>query len=231
MSETPLSILVIEDHVDLREALVEALSSLGHQVHGVGSAEEFAECSASQPLDIMIVDLNLPGEDGLSLTQRVREHHPTVGIIMVTARGLITDKTLGYDSGADIYIIKPASLEEIKAAIRALSRRLHPKHLETAVVLDLQQCCLIDEREGRSITISMAESAILCALVRANDHRLEVWQLIEAINKDPESYSKAALELVIVRLRKRLSSIGLPGSCIRAIRGWGYQLLVPLQVR
>lgn len=230
MSEPSLKILVIEDHTDLREALVEALSSLGHQVNGLGSAEEFAESSASQRIDLLIVDLNLPGEDGLSLTQRVREYHPNVGIIMVTARGLVTDKTAGYDSGADIYITKPASLDEIKAAIRSLSKRLLPVQSGMAVVLDAQRCCLTGE-QGQSITISIAESAVLCALVRASEHRLEVWQLIEAMNKDPDSYSKAALELVIVRLRKRLSAIGLPGSCIRAIRGWDYQLLVPLEVR
>ncbi len=78
----------------------------------------------------------------------------------------------------------------------------------------LQQCCLIDEREGRSITISIAKSAIFWALVRASEYRLKVWQLIESINKDPESYFKAVLERVIVLLRKRLSSIGLLGSCI-----------------
>lgn len=230
MNEPSLNILVIEDHEDLREVLVEALSSLGHRVMGIASAEEFAEANASRPLDLLIVDLNLPGEDGLSLTERVKKHHPAVGVIMVTARDLLTDKTAGYDSGADIYMTKPASLDEIKAAIRALSKRLLLARPEATVILDLQQGCLVGE-QGRVVSLSSAESAVLCALVRANDHRLEAWQLIEAIQKDPESYSKAALELVIVRLRKRLREVGLPAASVRAIRGWGYQLYVPLRLR
>ncbi len=119
-----MNILVIEDHDPLREVTIFALTEMGHKVRGIGSAEALnAELEISVP-HILILDLNLPGEDGLSLAGRLRRMHPTIGIVMVTARNELTDKISGYESGADIYLTKPTSLEELAAAVNALSRRI-----------------------------------------------------------------------------------------------------------
>ncbi len=119
-----MNILIIEDHDALREVTMSALMEMGHKVRGICSAETLnAELEISVP-HILILDLNLPGEDGLSLARRLRRLHPTIGIIMVTARNELTDKISGYENGADIYLTKPTSLEELAAAVSALSRRI-----------------------------------------------------------------------------------------------------------
>ena len=228
MSRT-LNIVVVEDHADLRAALVEALALEGYNVRGVSSAEEFAEQVADLPVDLMLVDLNLPGEDGISLVRRMKESQPDIGIIMVTARTLSNQKVEGYDSGADVYMTKPVALGELTAAIRSLSKRLLKSAESNLLTLNVAQGHLVG-LEGQIVTLSPAEISILCALSRALENRLEAWQLIEAIGKSADSYAKSALEILIVRLRKRMTTAGAAPSSIRAIRGWGYQLYVPMRV-
>jgi DNA-binding response OmpR family regulator len=119
-----VNIIVVEDHEALREVTVSALQDMGHKVRGVACAEALnAELQNHHP-HLLILDLTLPGEDGVSLARRVRKAHPEIGIIMVTARKELGDKLTGYDSGADLYLTKPTSIEELGAAIQALSRRL-----------------------------------------------------------------------------------------------------------
>jgi len=224
-----LNVVVVEDYADFREVLVEALALEGYNVRGVSSAEEFAEQAAHLPVDLMLVDLNLPGEDGISLVRRMKQSQPNIGVIMITARAQADQKAAGYDSGADLYMTKPVALDELRAAIRSLSKRLLKTISSQMLTLDVAQGHLIGI-EGQIVTLSPAEISILSALSRALENRLEAWQLMEAIGKSTDSYAKAALEIVIVRLRKRLISAGAAPSSIRAIRGWGYQLYVPLRV-
>lgn len=119
-----MNIVVVEDHALLREVTVAALRELGHQVQGVDSAEALPDVLQSFAAQIVLLDLNLPGEDGVSLAQRLRRANPVLGIIMVTARAALNDKLAGYASGADLYLSKPTSVEELGAAIEALSRRI-----------------------------------------------------------------------------------------------------------
>lgn len=116
--------MIVEDHDELREVTVAALRSLEYNACGVESAEALeAVWTAFRP-HLLVLDLNLPGEDGLSLAQRIRAAAPDVGIIMVTVREQLHEKIAGYLKGADIYLNKPTSIEELHAAIQALSRRL-----------------------------------------------------------------------------------------------------------
>jgi DNA-binding response OmpR family regulator len=119
-----LNTIVIEDSDDLRETMVDALHRQGHQVTGIDCAEALPDQSAWQRVDIMVVDLNLPVEDGLSLVARARSVQPDVGIIMVTARNQPKDRQVGYSAGADNYLTKPFSLQELNATISSLGRRI-----------------------------------------------------------------------------------------------------------
>jgi DNA-binding response OmpR family regulator len=118
-----LNIVVVEDHDDLRELTCLALSHRGHHVVGLSCAEELEDQAGGGPVDVFVIDLNLPGEDGISLTQRLRHVYPLVGIVMLTARSQNKDKVLGYDSGADLYMTKPVNFEELCAAIQSFARR------------------------------------------------------------------------------------------------------------
>lgn len=219
-----LNILVVEDNDELREITVDILRGEGHRVDGVDCAEAIPEHLGS--IDLMLIDLNLPGEDGLSLARRVREVQPDIGIIMATARGLPLDKKQGYVSGADIYMTKPIGYEELCAAVTSLGRRLKPTALSHSLQLNTTSLSL--NGASTKVSLSTHESALLAAFARAADQRLESWQLIELLKKEEAQDPKAALELQIVRLRKKLQHVGAEAPSIQAIRGWGYQLCVDL---
>lgn len=221
--DTKLRIAVVEDHDDLREAMVEALSNQGHEVMAMADAERFSEMVAAAPVDLVIVDLNLPGEDGMSLIKRLRQSNPTLGLIIVSARGLVQEKTLGYESGADIYLTKPVALQELAAAVQSLGNRLKVPN-KTQAILNFAALELTGP-DGISVTLSWHEAVLLRALILAKDHQVDYWQLMEAMGKNTDVYSKSALELVVVRLRKRMQSAGFESNMITAVRNKGYMLL------
>ena len=227
--DTPLNIVVVEDHADLREATVAALCSMGHDARGIDCAEELDDELGAFHADLLVLDLNLPGEDGLSLARRIRAAEPGIGIIMVTGRTQVNDRMRGYGSGADIYLPKPASVEELGAAIQALARRIRP----TAPAQDalcLNPVTLQLQGPRQMVDISYHESTLLFAWSKAKDHRLENWQLMALSGNAVEDQSKAALEVQIGRLRKKLEQAGAPTPTIKAIRGTGYQLCVAIQI-
>lgn len=227
--DTPLNILVVEDHDDLREATVAALRAMGYAAQGVDCAEAMDEVLGRFRPDIVLLDLNLPGEDGLSIAQRLRAAEPGLGLIMVTARNRPQDVRKGYDSGADIYVTKPTSPDELDAAIQALLRRLRPATpVPTRLRLNRQTLCLTGPQG--SAPVSDGDAQLLTALARARDQRLETWQLLELLGKSLDDPEKRALTVQIVRLRKKLEHAGAAEPTIKSIRGTGYQLCVRLQV-
>jgi DNA-binding response OmpR family regulator len=222
-----LNIMVVEDHDALRCVTVEALARRGHKVRGVDCAEALPDEPGLFPIDLFVIDLNLPGEDGLSLARRLRAAQPDIGIIMVTARNQMNDRLAGYDGGADIYLTKPTSSEELIAAIRALTRRIQPER-PAGASFTLNLAGLSLQGPKARVSLSSHESAILAAFVRAKDHQLETWQLIELTEKLINEASKKALEVQIVRLRKKLQLAGADELTIKAIRGQGYRLCIRL---
>jgi len=220
-----LVIAVVEDHDDLREAMVDALSSRGHKVLSMPDAEQFAEMAASVSVDIAIIDVNLPGEDGLSLTKRLHQAQPGLGVIIASARGLVQEKTRGYESGADIYLTKPIALQELVAAVHSLGQRVKVSETSTSAQLQFAQLQLVGP-DGSVVMMPWHEAVVLRALILAEDHQVDYWQLMEVMGKNSTEYTKSALELVVVRLRKRMQSVGFEQSVITAVRNKGYRLLV-----
>lgn len=224
-----LNIIVVEDHDALRDITVEALRSQGHQVVGIESAEALENLDAEASADLMVIDLNLPGEDGVSLSRRLRAARPEMGIVMVTARTLSSDRARGYESGADLYLTKPATVEELGAAVNALGRRLRrsePAAGDAALVLDRVALAL---RGGTEIVaLGTQETAVLVALSEAPDRRLGYGQLMELLGKAPSEYRKASLEVQMARLRKKLVQAGAGTQPIKAVRHFGYQLCARL---
>ena len=222
--DTGLNIIVVEDNDELRDATVDALRAEGHLVLGLDCAEALPEEASWRRVDLMVVDLNLPGEDGLALTQRLRSIQPDIGIIMVTARGLSTDKRRGYACGADIYMTKPVALDELTAAIQNLSHRLKPEAVTVARLTLNLRCHMLHCPNETKVQLSRQESALLAALSRAAECRLETWQLIGILEKDSAEDPKAAIEILIARLRKKLLQAGCAELVIKSIRNWGYQM-------
>ncbi len=228
--DSTLNIIVVEDHDALREVTVAALAAMGHAARGVDCAEALDDELAAFHADILVLDLNLPGEDGIQLARRMRAAQPDIGIIMVTVREQVRDKMKGYDSGADIYLTKPTAPEELGAAIRALSRRIRPE-VPAADRLSLNRVTLQLHGPRATVDVSNHECLLLEAFAKAAAHRVESWQLMEIVAGSTEEMTKSTLEVQIVRLRKKLEQASAATPTIKAIRGLGYQLCVALEVR
>ena len=231
---TKLNIVLVEDHDALREIMTEILSAKGHHVTGIDCAEALDDQLSRSPIDLLIADLNLPGEDGLSLVRRVRLTQPLIGIIMVTARHEAADKVTGYDMGADIYLSKPVAPTELIAAVSSISRRLYAQSNQADFSnnsnLRLWSRNLLLCGPLGEVSITDTESVILTALARAPSQRLEIWQILEMLGINMDTYNKSTFEVRIARLRKKIISVGADKSCLRAVRMSGYQLCTPLLV-
>ena len=230
-----LNIVLVEDHDILRQMVTQALQEAGHQVTGLSCAEELGDVAGGQSVDVFLVDLNLPGEDGLSLTSRIRDAYPLAGLIITTARSGLADKLEGYARGADLYLTKPVEVPELCAAVAALGRRRE----RVSTLMEQQQAELftLHERQLRlskpgltPVCLTASEVAILIAFSRAPGQRVAYWQIAESLGLDLSTYPKASLEVRIVRLRKKLVDAGAPATCIGSVRSHGYQLCIALQV-
>ena len=227
-----LSITLVEDHDSLRMLLAQALEEAGHQVLALSCAEELGDEAGGQNADVFLVDLNLPGEDGLSLLQRLRAAHPLAGLVVISARSALEARLQSYEAGADLYLTKPLEVRELCAAVASFARRRqHLAHTTAAdgLQLALQQLAL-SHRGGEPVHLTPAEAALLAAFARAPGQRLAYWQLAETLGMDLQNFSKPTLEVRMVRLRKKLVDAGAPAVCIEAVRGHGYQLCTPLQL-
>lgn len=227
--DSSLKIIVVEDHDELREVTVEALVDAGYEVRGVDCSEALDETLHFFGAHVLVLDLNLPGEDGISIAKRMRRAQPKMGIVMVTARAAPKDLSNGYDSGADIYLTKPTSPKELLAAIRALTRRMSPVAEKHASNLTIDMHTL--QIQGiQNIDISDQEALVLSTLARARDQRLETWQLLEFTGRSTGASDKKALAVQIVRIRKKLIDAGATEPIIKSIRGTGYQLCIDIQI-
>lgn len=226
---TRLNIVVIEDNHDLRTLLCNGLRGEGHQVTGLSSAEELEDQSGVDHADAFLIDINLPGEDGMSLSRRIRKAHPLVGIIILSARAALDDKLVGYDSGADIYFTKPVEMSELQAAFKSFARRR-----QATINHVLPQSLTLNKLELRgsssAVKLTIQEATVLTAMARAPAGKLETWQIAELLDVEVDDSFKASLAVRMVRLRKKLSDAGATGTPIEAIRQFGYQLVAHVEI-
>lgn len=225
----PLSVALIEDHASLRETTEIILQQEGYRVFSMACAEDLDDIVGGEPIDIFVIDLNLPGEDGISLAKRLRHAQPKAGIIMVTARGAQAEVEEGFNCGADIYLIKPVSTGTLLASLKSFVRRLEGQRTVTHFLkIDTQEQTL--RGPGGLSRLSHSELAILIALARAPNCRLETFQILDLIGQTEDDYNKASLEIRITRLRKKLIAAGANAKSLQAIRLVGYQLCVPIVI-
>lgn len=222
------NIVIVDDNVDLRASLIDILSSEDSNVFGFESSESFLTGCFLQAINIVVLDLNLPGEDGIALAKRLRHEAPHIGIIMLTARGSSEDVGTGYSSGADIYLVKPSSALELKGAIEALLRRTVPFKLKRPNLELDARSMTVTGPEGE-VSISDTEAELLKRFILAPDNRLEKEVISEFLGIDDEAKS-GTLEVRIVRLRKKLAAAGVQGKTINVVRGWGYQLAAKIKL-
>jgi DNA-binding response OmpR family regulator len=234
-----MNILVVDDYLPLQTSLVEALQKEGHHVTGIDSAEAFDDEAQDHNLDLVILDVSLPGEDGFSLAKRIHTVQPTIGIIMLTARSDAADKIKGYECGADIYLTKPVGFEELISAVNALARRLGmgmgnqaaPAYESDPEAIELRTAQSRIQGSQGSQDLTPTEFTLLMALARAKDKSLELWQIYDVLGKDEQTLQKSALEAQLYRLRKKLSDCGAGNQVLRALRLKGYRLYCSIYIK
>jgi DNA-binding response OmpR family regulator len=222
-----LSIAVVEDHDFLRVSTVNLLRERGYRAEGYFCAEDLVEDNIIIQPDLYIIDLNLPGEDGLSLAKRIRAARSDVGIVMVTARGHIQDKVQGYASGADIYLPKPVDPDELLAVVDRFSHKvMQDKVVSGDAVFSYSKLLL--EKDAQHVHLTQSEGNLLNAFLMAPSQILERWQVMEVMAVKGETISDASMEVRIGTLRKKLTSIGVTTPSIQSIRKLGYRLCLAL---
>ena len=216
-------IAIVEDHKALREVFSDCLTADGFQVFSAACAEDLDDFFVNDRADLLILDINLPGEDGLSIAKRYRNAYPAISIIFLTVRSDSKDKILGYESGADLYLPKPVSAEELQAAVMSVYRRVKDQlGFHVCPVLNIQAREL--SFQSQKISLTSQELKLIKAMIEALDHTLEYWQLLEILDKDVTATNKKSLAVFIYRLNKKLEEVGIKNSPIQSVWKIGYQL-------
>ena len=221
-----MRILVTEDNAILAEGIARALRSDGYAVD-VASDGMIADAAlAAETFDVAVLDLSLPGMDGLDVLRRLRARKGDTAVLILTARDGLDDRIKGLDLGADDYMVKPFELSELEARVRALIRRR--VGLRSSVVelgrLSFDMSGRIVRIDGVSQEIPQRELDVLETLILRAGQVVSKEKIIESLVDFEHDVSSNAIEQYVSRLRRRLEPAGIK---IRAVRGLGYILEVP----
>lgn len=224
---SPLNIIVVEDNHELRDILEAGLRYFGHQVRGVGDGSALDKALAESPAEIIILDLGLPGEDGISVAARLRKRN-TCGIVMVTARGRLDERLLGRETGADLYFVKPVDIRELNAALINLAQR---------IMVRRSPCWNFSAGTSTLLTpgrVSIPLTAQECILIRTLLERPGVnvsrGDIFKALNQSDDIYADKRLETLISRLRNKVKAAD--ATCqlpVRARHNLGYAFLAEVR--
>jgi DNA-binding response OmpR family regulator len=220
-----MRVLVIEDYEPLRKSLLQGLREAGFAVDATGDGPEGLWYAEGNEYDAIILDLMLPGMDGLTILRKLRAEGKQSHVLILTARDGVTDRIQGLDQGADDYLVKPFAFGELLARIRALVRRGYRKKSADLVIDDLRLNLNTQQvfRDGAAIDLSPREFALLEYLAMRSGElvsRTDIWEHVYEFNS---SASSNVVDVYIGYLRKKLDRPGTP-PLIQTIRGRGYVL-------
>lgn len=218
-----MRIVLVEDNDSLAKGIAYRLQDLGHGVDLLSHGDEAEAFLRREPSDLLILDINLPGTDGLTILREMRARGDERPVIMLTARTETEHRVRGLDAGADDYLVKPFEMDELVARVRALTRR-SPRPLRRLLVLgpisldcDARQVSVGDA----PLEMPRREVSLIERLLTAQGRAVSKQDLLDHIYGTGADVEEAAVEVHISRLRKRLKPHGLS---IRVQRGIGYSL-------
>jgi two-component system, OmpR family, response regulator len=224
-------ILVVDDQREIREMVEDYLSGEGYRVSTAHDGAEMRRALVQSRVDLVILDLMLPGEDGLSLARSLREESD-VGIIILTGRGETVDRIIGLEMGADDYLPKPFHLRELLARVKSVLRRVSSRTAERAPVLrskarfagwnlDLSSRELYSP-SGKEVRLTTGEFDLLAAFVNNANQVLTRDQLLDlARNREAGPFDRT-IDVQVGRLRRKLEDDPQRPSIIKTVRGSGY---------
>ncbi|MDI6694239.1 MAG: response regulator transcription factor [Anaerolineales bacterium] len=224
-----MKLLIIEDEADFANALARGLRRQGYAVDITTDGEQGLELAEVNEYDLLILDLNLPGMDGLDICRQLRSKQPRLLILMLTARSRLEDKVAGLDLGADDYLIKPFHFEELSARIRALLRRdLRVREpVLCAGDLKLDPASRIAWQGKRRLELTTKELAILEYLMRHPGEVISQEELIEHVWGEDVNLFTSSVRTHIHSLRRKLGDMAEKPRFIETVTAQGYRLLVP----
>lgn len=225
---TKKRILVVEDDAAIRQGILDALGFEGYDTLSAGTFEEGLRMAREVGHELLLLDLVLPGGDGLDLLAEVRLARPTLPVIVLTARGAENDRVKGLRLGADDYVVKPFSVKELLARVEAVLRRSAERPLDVEEVTfpggvaDLARCEL-RFTDGTRLELSERELALLRYLAKNTNRAvsrdellLNVWRL------PPNNVRTRTIDMHVARLREKLRDDGESPRIILTVRGKGY---------
>jgi two-component system response regulator TctD len=224
-----VKLLLVEDDASMQAALQRALGRRGMEVFGCTDGRQaLAQWTATQP-DVVVLDLTLPGLDGLQVLAQARGMGLTTPVLILTARGTVGDRIVGLNTGADDYLPKPFDLDELEARLRALSRRRSAAGTEPGPAPQLVGHLRYDRESGaiyqrdQVLELTPRELALLQALIAKPGHAVSKERLFELVFPGETDVQYEAVEVVVYRLRKKLAHTGVT---LVTLRGLGYLLKV-----
>jgi len=227
-SARQLRVVACEDQAVMRDFIVSGLAHVGIACAGVGDGVELDAHLGVQPVDIVILDIGLPGEDGYSIATRLRGERPHLGIIMLTGRDQTDDRVLGLDCGADLYFAKPIDIRELASALGSLHRRLSLSRPSAAPAhwrLDALRSVLVTPTGGE-VALTDNELRFLSPLLDQPGTVVDRDVLSLALDQIPDIYAMRRMETMLSRLRTKVLKVSpeepLP---VRARHGRGYAFL------
>jgi DNA-binding response OmpR family regulator len=222
-----IRVILVEDHVSLRSEIVSSLRAEALDVTGVGSSNELFFELLRKPVDIVIMDIGLPGENGMEILQQLRslKGHQYLGIIMLTGHFELSCRLECLALGADAFLIKPVEIDELAAYINNLYRRMHAN----GDSLDLIKWQFYHREwrllcpSGRVVELSHLESEFLKILIEHSGNPVRRRDIISiAFKQDPIAYDNRRLEAVVSRLRKKIHAVYPLSQPIKAVHSIGY---------
>lgn len=230
-------ILVVDDDADVRQMLVDYLGTHGYEVAVASDGAQMRAALARQVPDVVLLDVGLPGEDGLTLARYLRERH-RVGIIMVTAADGIVDRVVGLEMGADDYVAKPFDPRELRARLKSVLRRLRGDAAPTPAAdrarprigrctLDIDARRLLDAN-GSDVAITAMEFDLLNTFIEHPNKVLTRDRLLTLTrNREWEPFDRS-IDIRIARLRRKIEVDPDNPLAIQTIRGAGYMFVPPV---
>ncbi len=218
-----MRILLIEDDELLLSGLREAFTQAGHELDHLSAAEPALDALAHQVHDLAIVDIGLPGMDGLELVRRLRAAGNKIPVLILTARDGLADRVRGLNEGADDYLIKPFLLPELMARVQALIRRSQSAASSRLVAGPLALDIATHEAQlhGEPLPLTGREWDLLLAMVLAAPGVVAKRKLADRMSRWDKEITDNAIEIYVSRLRAKLAGDGVS---IRTVRGIGYRL-------
>jgi DNA-binding response OmpR family regulator len=229
--------LVVDDEPELRSLLSEYFGRQGFEVDAVADAAAARASIQAQAPKLAILDVHMPGEDGLSLARWLREHHPQVGIVMLTTAAETVDRVVGLEMGADDYVPKPFELRELLARVKSLQRRLTmtapaappaPPNGTPSRRIAMGVCLLdLDERrligsDGADVPITASEFDLLALFARHPNRPLNRDQIMEQAHNRGWDVFDRSIDLRIMRLRRKIERNPDKPEVLKTVRGMGY---------